>query len=63
VVVMEWAPYLHRAAGHRLEECLSVLRDLGYAFHDAESGAALPPDLSQAGQVATGVSINVVGRA
>ena len=26
LIVMEWAPYLHEAAGHRLEACLSVVR-------------------------------------
>jgi len=64
VLVMEWAPYIHKASGHRLEECLSVVRDLGYSFHDAESGQALPTDLSLVGdRVGAGVSINVLGRA
>jgi FkbM family methyltransferase len=64
VLVMEWAPYIHKASGHRLEECLSVVRDLGYSFHDAENGQALPADLSLVdGRVGVGVSINVLGRA
>lgn len=64
VVVMEWAPYLHEAAGHRLEECLAVVRDLGYSFHDAENGTVLPADLSRVNErVGLGASINVVGRA
>jgi hypothetical protein len=58
---MEWAPYIHEAAGHRLEECLSVVRELGYSFHDAESGQALPADLSRVND-RVGVSINVLGR-
>jgi FkbM family methyltransferase len=64
VLVMEWAPYIHRASGHRLEECLSVVRELGYTFHDAESGQALPADLSRVDdRVGVGASINVLGRA
>jgi FkbM family methyltransferase len=64
VVVMEWAPYLHEAAGHRLEDCLAVVRDLGYSFHDAGTGAVLPADLSRVRErVGLGTSINVVGRA
>jgi FkbM family methyltransferase len=64
VIVMEWAPYLHEAAGHRLQTCLSVVRDLGYSFHDASSGESLPADLaSVARRSPPGVSINVVGRA
>jgi hypothetical protein len=64
VLVMEWAPYLHQAFGHRLEECLSVVRDLGYSFHDAESGEAFPTDLSRVNdRVGVGASINVLGRA
>jgi FkbM family methyltransferase len=63
-LVMEWAPYIHRASGHRLEECLSVVRELGYSFHDAENGQALPADLSLVDdRVGVGVSINVLGRA
>jgi FkbM family methyltransferase len=64
VLVMEWAPYIHQALGHRLDECLSVVRELGYSFHDAESGEALPTDLSRANdRVGVGASINVLGRA
>ena len=64
VLVMEWAPYLHQDFGHRLEECLSVVRDLGYSFHDAESGEAFPTDLSRVNdRVGVGASINVLGRA
>jgi hypothetical protein len=64
LLIMEWAPYLHQASGHRLEECLSVVRDLGYSFHDAENGQALPADLSLVDdRVGVGVSINVLGRA
>ena len=64
LIVMEWAPYLHEAAGHRLEACLSVVRDLGYSFHDASSGEPLPADLSRvAARTGKGTSINVVGRA
>jgi FkbM family methyltransferase len=62
VLVMEWAPYIHKASGHRLEDCLSVVRELGYSFHDAESGQALPADLSRVND-RLGVSINVLGRA
>jgi FkbM family methyltransferase len=61
VLVMEWAPYIHQAAGHRLEDCLSVVRELGYSFQDAESGQALPADLSRVND-RVGVSINVLGR-
>jgi FkbM family methyltransferase len=64
VVVMEWAPYLHDSAGHRLAECLQVVRRLGYKFRDAASGRPLPTDLSSASaDIAPGASINVVGHA
>lgn len=64
LIVMEWAPYLHEAAGHRLDACLAVVRDLGYTFHDASSGEKLPADLSRAAlRIRPGESINVVGRA
>ncbi len=64
LIVMEWAPYLHEAAGHDLQTCLSVVRDVGYSFHDAGNGEALPADLAAVARRSTpGVSINVVGRA
>lgn len=61
-IVMEWAPYLHESAGHTLEDCLQVVRRLGYQFRDAASGRPLPTDLSLASaDIPPGASINVVG--
>jgi FkbM family methyltransferase len=64
VIVMEWAPYIHAELGHRLHECLSVVRGLGYTFEGVETRRRYPADFSDGSvRLPSGASINVVGRA